>query len=313
MASLRAAFSSVPRTALLLAAGNGQLRRLAESHGLSLGASRFVAGVTLDECVSVLRALNAEGLWANTTFLGETEETATGAAGVVQVYESVLDRLVSEGLRANVALKLTHLGLSFDEETAYANVERLVARAGRIGCFIRLDMEGSATVDATLRTYERLRAAGHESVGMALQAHLYRTPHDLARILPLAPNVRIVKGAYLEPASVAYADKRDVDAAYVWLVQRGLGGGAYVCVATHDERLISATQEFAERQGIARDRFELQMLFGVRPALQRRVASEGYKVLVATPYGPDWYPYFMRRLAERPANIAFFLRSMARG
>jgi proline dehydrogenase len=313
MAPPHAALASISRTALLLAAGNRPFRRLVEGHGLRFGASRFVAGETLDECVSVLRTLNAEGLWANTTFLGETEDNASGAAAVVDVYEHVLDRLVAEGLRANVALKLTHLGLSFDEETAYANVERLVAQAGRIGSFVRLDMEGSATVDATLRTYERLRGAGHESVGLALQAYLFRTPDDLARILPLAPNVRIVKGAYLEPANMAYEDKRDVDAAYLWLVQRALGSGAYVCVATHDERLISAARKLAERRGITRDRFEFQMLYGVRPALQRRVASEGYKVLVATPYGPDWYPYFMRRLAERPANVAFFVRSMARG
>src|SRR5262249_39051353 len=271
-----------------------------------------VAGETLDECVRVLRKLNDQGLHANTTLLGEAIPDSAGAAAVTSEYDGILERLVAEGVQANVALKLTHLGLSFDEETAYGNVSRLVARAEELGTFIRLDMEQSDYLEATLRIYERLRAAGLDSVGTVLQAYLYRTPADLANLLPLQPNLRIVKGAYLEPASIAYPDKRDVDRAYVELVQRGLREGAYIAVATHDEAIIRRVQDFVAREAIPRDRFEFQMLYGVRPTLQRSIAAAGYKVLVATPYGPDWYPYFMRRLAERPANMAFFLRNLVR-
>jgi proline dehydrogenase len=279
---------------------------------MRLGAARFVAGVTLDECIAVLRQLNEASLYANTTLLGEAIPDPAGAAAVVAEYERILDRLVAEELRANVALKLTHLGLSFDAETAYANVERLVAHAGRLGAFVRIDMEQSDYVGPTLRIYERLRAAGHDDVGVALQSYLYRTPGDLERLLPLRPNVRIVKGAYLEPASVAHPRKEDVDAAYVALVERGLRDGAYVAVATHDEQIITHVIRFARQEGIGRDRFEFQLLYGVRPALQRRLAGLGFKVLVATPFGPDWYPYLMRRLAERPANVLFLLRNLLR-
>jgi proline dehydrogenase len=279
---------------------------------MRVGAARFVAGETLDECVAVLRRLNDAGLHANTTLLGEAIPDEEGAAAVTAEYERILDRLAAEELRANVALKLTHLGLSFDEEIAYANLERLVARAGRLGTFVRIDMEDSPFVDATLRIYERLRDAGHVAVGTVLQSYLYRTPDDLERLLPRAPNLRIVKGAYLEPADIAYPEKADVDRAYLELVERGLRGGAYIAVATHDERMIRHVLAFAEREGIGRDRFELQMLYGVRPGLQRDLVAEGCKVLVATPFGPDWYPYLMRRLAERPANVTFFLRSLVR-
>jgi proline dehydrogenase len=298
------------RAVILGAADNAWLRRLVGRYGMRLGASRFVAGETLDECVVVLRRLNDAGLHANTTLLGEDIRSADEATGVVAEYERILDRLVAENLRANVALKLTHLGLTFDEEAAYANLERLVAHAGDLGTFIRIDMEQAAFVEPTLRIYERLRAAGHENVGIVLQAYLYRSPADLERLLPLAPNVRIVKGAYLEPAAIAHPDKRDVDSAYRQLVGRALTGGAHVAVATHDERIIERVRRFAERSGIGRDRFEFQMLYGVRPGLQRRLVAQSYKVLVATPFGPDWYPYLLRRLAERPANLLFFLRSL---
>jgi proline dehydrogenase len=279
---------------------------------MRLGAARFVAGETLDECVGVIRRLNEAGLHANTTLLGEAILDPAGASAVTDEYVRILDRLVAEDLQANVALKLTHLGLSFDEETAYANVDRLVAHAAAVGSFVRIDMEQSEHVDATLRIYERLRAAGHDSVGTVLQTYLYRTPADLERLLPLGPNLRICKGAYLEPAEIAYPEKKDVDRAFLEVVEQGLLGGAYIAVATHDEAIIGRVQAFAERDGIERDRFEFQLLYGVRPGLQRAIAAKGYKVLVATPFGPDWYPYLMRRLAERPANLGFFLRNLVR-
>jgi proline dehydrogenase len=312
VSDLGATVSSLPRAAILHAADSTRLQRLVQRHGRRVGAGRFVAGETLDECVRTLRKLNDAGLHANTTLLGEAIPTTEGAAAVTQEYERIVERLVSERLQANVALKLTHLGLAFDEEVAFENVARLVARAEELGTFVRIDMEQSAYVDATVRTYERLRAEGHDAVGTVLQAYLYRSPDDLERLLPSKPNLRIVKGAYLEPASVAYPEKHDVDRAYSQLVERGLQGGAYIAVATHDETIIRHVRAFTTREGIPRDRFEFQMLYGVRPALQRSIAAEGYKVLVASPYGPDWYPYLMRRLAERPANVAFFLRNLVR-
>ena len=312
MADLRATVSTLPRSAILHAAESARLQRLVQSHGRRVGAARFVAGETLDSCVAVLRKLNDAGLYANTTLLGEAIPDAEGAAVVTAEYEAIIERLVTENLRANVALKLTHLGLAFDEELAYANVERLTARAGELGTFVRIDMEQSEYTEVTLRLYERLRDAGHDSVGTVLQSYLYRTAADLDRLLPRAPNLRIVKGAYLEPESIAYPDKADVDRVYLELVQRGLRGGAYIAVATHDETIIRKVQAITTREGIPRDRFEFQMLYGVRPGLQRSVAAEGYKVLVASPFGPDWYPYLMRRLAERPANLGFFLKNLVR-
>jgi proline dehydrogenase len=300
------------RRGILAAADDPRVRRFVRSHGMRLGASRFVAGETIDECVRVLRGLNERGLYANTTLLGESVHDATQVAQVQAEYERLVDRLVAEGLRANVALKLTHLGLELDEDLAYDNVRRLVEHAQSLGSFIRIDMEQSAFVDPTLRIYRRLREAGLDRVGCVLQSYLYRSERDLEELLPLQPNLRLVKGAYLEPPAVAYPRKQDVDAAYVRLLEASLAGDGYTAIATHDERMIERAIRFADEHGIARDRFEFQMLYGVRPALQASLAGRGYKVLVATPYGPEWYPYLMRRLGERPANALFLLRNLVR-
>jgi proline dehydrogenase len=281
-------------------------------HGMRLGAARFVAGETLDECVAVLRRLNDQSLHANTTILGEDVADPDEARAVALEYEGVLQRLREEGLRANVALKLTHLGLHLGDEVAYENVRRLVERAAELGNFIRIDMEYSAVVDTTLDIYRRLREAGLDNVGTVLQSYLYRTEGDLESLLPLRPNLRFVKGAYLEPPEVAYPEKSDVDAAYVRLIEGSLRGAGYTAIATHDERLIEHAIRFTEAEGIGRERFEFQMLYGVRPKLQLDLAARGFKVLVATPYGPEWFPYLMRRLAERPANLGFFLKSAVR-
>jgi proline dehydrogenase len=304
---LAAGVNHAMRSAILAAADSPRVQRVVSKHGMRLGAGRFVAGETLDECTHVLRSLNERGLAANTTLLGEGVHDEREAAAVVSAYEEVIDRIA--GMKANVALKLTHLGLELGEELAYANVKRFVER----GSFIRIDMEQSAFVDATLRIYRRLREEGLDNVGTVLQAYLYRSEDDLAALLPLSPNLRLVKGAYLEPADVAYPDKADVDAAYVRLLEAMLAGGGYTAVATHDERLIEHAISFAEEHGIARDRFQFQMLYGVRPRLQQGLAARGYDVLVATPYGPEWYPYLMRRLGERPANLLFFVKNLIRG
>jgi proline dehydrogenase len=256
--------------------------------------------------------LNDLGLGANTTLLGEGVHDRAATEAVVAAYEQVIDRIAADGLRANVALKLTHLGLEIDEELALRNVRTLVERAARHGQLLRIDMEQSAFVDATLRTYRALREAGLDNVGTVLQAYLHRTPADLESLLPLEPNLRLVKGAYLEPPEVALPRKADVDAAYARLLERMLPAIGHTAVATHDERLIDHALQVAEREGVPRERFELQMLYGVRPQLQLDLARRGYKVLVATPYGPEWYPYLMRRLGERPANLLFFLRNAVR-
>jgi proline dehydrogenase len=305
--------STLPRRAILAAATHRAPRAFMNRYGMRLGAARFVAGETLDQCLDVLAGLNAEGLYANTTLLGEDVASRAETEQVVAELRTVLDRMAERELRANVAVKLTHLGLLIDEELAHANIAALVDHAAERGNFVRIDMEHSSVVDATLRIYRRLREAGRSNVGCVLQSYLYRTPEDLDGLLPLAPNLRLVKGAYLEPAEVAYPQKADVDAAYVRLLEQALSGGAYLAVATHDESLIDHTIRFAERAGIGRDRFEFQMLYGVRPQLQRDLAARGFKVLVATPYGPEWYPYLMRRLAERPANLLFLVRNLFAG
>ena len=300
------------RKGILVAADSKHIRKAVRSHGMRFGASRFVAGETLDDCVAVLRRLNERGLYANTTLLGEGVLEPGETESVVRAYREILDRIAAEKLRANVALKLTHLGLDVDEELALANVRTLVEHAAKLDNFIRIDMEQSGYVDATLRVYRRLREDGLESVGTVLQSYLYRTPEDLESLLPLKPNLRLVKGAYLEPHDVAYAQKSEVDDAYGRLMERMLLECGHTAIATHDERLIERAVRFTTEHDVPRDRFEFQMLYGVRPNLQLDLARRGYKVLVATPFGPDWYPYLMRRLGERPANLLFFARAAFR-
>jgi len=300
------------RRAILAAADSPRLQRVVRRHGMRLGASRFVAGETLDEAVLVLRRLNAQGLLANTTLLGEGVTNEAEARAVVGSYKVILDRIAAERLRVNVALKLTHLGLGLDEQLARSNIGELVGHAGRLGIFIRIDMEESWLVEPTLRTFRALRESGHENVGTVLQSYLHRSAADLESLLDLAPNLRFVKGAYLEPADVAYPDKADVDRAYAALIERSLLAGSFTAVATHDTDLIERAIAYAARNGVPRARFQLQMLYGVRSRLQLELVQRGFEVLVATPYGPDWYRYLMRRLAERPANVLFIARNLVR-
>jgi len=305
----RAANASL-RKGILAAADSPRVQGIVRRHGMRLGAGRFVAGETLDECIAVLRRLNEQGLHANTTLLGEGVLEPAHTEPVIAAYRQIIERVAEERLRANVALKLTHLGLEIDEELAYANVRKLVEHATARAGFIRIDMEQSQYVDATLRIYRRLREAGLDRVGTVLQSYLYRTPADLDALLPLAPNLRLVKGAYLEPQSVAYPHKADVDAAYAEVLERLLAEAGHTAIATHDETLIQHAIAYAREHGIESDRFEFQMLYGVRPQLQLDLVRRGYKVLVATPFGPEWYPYLMRRLGERPANLLFFVRNL---
>ena len=305
-------FNPVFRSGILAATSNPLVSRMVRRYGMRLGASRFVAGETFDEAVPVLRVLNQKGFRTNTALLGEKVKDAATTLAVVAEYQRDLDRIAAEGLQTNIALKLTHLGLDLDPELAYSNITTLLAHADRYGNFVRIDMEESGRVDDTLRMYGRLRADGHENVGTVLQSYLYRTPADLAGLLPLKPNLRLVKGAYLEPANIAYPRKADVDRAYVELAERMLSEGGFTAIATHDERIIDHVLEFTQRNGIGAEWFELQMLFGVRPQYQLDLVRAGHRVLIATPYGPDWYLFLMRRLAERPANLAWFAANLVR-
>jgi len=304
---------SVLRSLILAAADSPRLQRFVTRYGFRLGASRFVAGETLDDAVPVLRRLNENGLLTNTTLLGEGVRDEAETRALVTTYREILDRIRTESLRTNLAVKLTQLGLLIDEELAHRNVSELVAHAAQRGNFVRIDMEESRHVDATLHIYRRLRESGHENVGAVLQSYLFRSEDDLAALLPLAPNLRIVKGAYLEPAEIAYPKKSDVDAAYVSLMEASLGGEGFTAIATHDETLIEHAMALAREGALPNERFQFQMLYGVRPRLQLDLVARGYDVLVATPYGPEWYRYLMRRLAERPANLLFFLRNLLRG
>jgi proline dehydrogenase len=303
---------SALRSLILAAADSPRLQRFVQRYGFRLGAARFVAGESLDAAVPILRRLNDDGLLTNTTLLGEGVRDEAETRAVVAAYRELLDRIRAEELRTNVSLKLTHLGLSIDEELARRNLAELVAHAAGVGNFVRIDMEESAHVEATLRIYRSLRDDGHDNVGAVLQAYLFRSEADLAALLPLAPNLRLVKGAYLEPPEIAYPKKSDVDAAYVRLLEASLSRGGFTAVATHDETMIEHAISFAREHEIPRGRFQFQMLYGIRPQLQRDLIQRGFDVLVAAPYGPEWYRYLIRRLAERPANLLFLLRSLAR-
>ena len=309
---LRLDLNPIFRAGILAVTSNPLVSRGVQRYGMRLGASRFVAGETFAEAIPVLRSLNQSGLRTNTTLLGEGVKDPATTQAIVAEYKADLDTIAAEGLQTNIALKLTHLGLDLDPEIAYRNVAEVVTHAAKHGNFIRIDMEESARVDDTLRIYRRLRGDGHDNVGTVLQSYLYRTPADLERLLPLSPNLRLVKGAYLEPASIADPRTAAVDRADIELAERMLLDGAFTAIATHDERIIDHVVEFTERHGIGTDRFEFQMLFGVRPQYQVELARAGHRVLVATPYGPHWYHYLMRRLAERPANLVWFATNMVR-
>jgi proline dehydrogenase len=303
----------IARAALLAASRSQFLRTFMAAKGLQLGARRFVAGETLDDFVEIVRELNRGGFLVASAILGEQVASEGETHRTTAEYKQLLSRIASEGLKANVALKLTHLGLGISESLASENLAEIVAHAARLTTSIRVDMEDSARVDATLRIYRAMRKAGHDNVGAVLQAYLYRTPADLEALGDCKPNLRLVKGAYLEPPSVAYAKKPDVDAAFKRLIEHALLAGGYTAIATHDEDAIRHASSFIRAKVIPNDRFEFQMLYGVRPALQKHVRDQGYTVRIAAPFGREWYPYFMRRLAERPANVAFVLRSFLKG
>jgi proline dehydrogenase len=269
-------------------------------------ASRFVAGETIDEAIPAVRALNARGITASLDLLGESVHHEEEARATARSYLEILDRIQAEKLDANVSLKLTAMGLDVSEDLCVANVQMVLERARDYDSFVRLDMESSEYTDRTLQMFEhRLYPSYPKNVGIVLQSYLRRTVSDVELANRLRCRVRICKGAYQEPASVAFPDKRDVDQNYVRCMHALMTDGNYPGLATHDERIIAEAKRFASERKIPADRYEFQMLYGVRRDLQEGLVRDGYRMRVYVPFGTQWYPYLMRRLAERPANVAF--------
>jgi len=272
---------------------------------------RFVAGLTLDDAIDAVAVVNHQGLTATLDPLGENVLTRSEAEAATATACTILDAIHRNQVESTLSVKLTQLGLDLGRDLARDQLRRITARAGQYNTFIRVDMEGSDYTETTVAMVEELFAAG-ANVGTVLQAYLHRTEADVERLLAKGIRLRLVKGAYREPASIAFQDKAEVDANYVRLMRRLLESGVYNAIATHDERIIQATVEHAQAKGIGADKFEFQMLYGIRRDLQERLRNEGWRVRVYIPFGPEWYPYFMRRLAERPANLLFLLKNLVK-
>ena len=281
-------------------------------------AKRFVAGETIDDAISAVRVLNAKGLLASLDHLGENVNSEADAARAVQAYLDLLDKIAATGVHSNVSLKLTQLGLDVGEDVCIGNMRRILQRAKDTNNFVRIDMEGSPYTERTLKVFRTLREDyDFKNVGIVIQAYLYRSEQDARELASEGANIRLCKGAYNEPAEVAFPVKADVDTNYIKLMQiyldeKSRANGAYVGVATHDDNMINATKEYTTAHKVGKDKFEFQMLYGIRPQMQEQLAAEGYKMRVYVPYGTEWYPYFMRRLAERPANVWFMAKNLLR-
>ncbi len=304
---LRAAFISLSESK--------SLRSAAEKTWIGQRLSRrFVAGTTIEDALQATKAVNQLGLGVSVDNLGENVTNADEARHSAQLYHQMLDQMHAQGLNANVSLKLTHMGLDVDESMAYEIASSVVEHAARINNFVRIDMEGSAYTQRTLDFVHRLHRqpenAGH--VGAVIQSYLFRSEKDVEELLAERIRIRLCKGAYKEPPEIAFPKKTDVDANYVKLMKMLLKSGVYHGIATHDENMIRATIEFAQKEKVAPAAFEFQMLYGVRRDLQQKLVKEGWRCRVYIPFGAEWYPYLMRRLAERPANAIFILKNLFR-
>lgn len=306
------------RAALLYLAGAGWARQLVTSFPPAwYVASRFVSGNTREDAIAAARALNEKGMQVTLDYLGESVSTAEEARAARDEILGVLDTIHESGVSSNFSVKLTQLGLKLDPELCYENLCAIVERARQLGNFVRIDMEDSPTVDQTLALFYRLREAGYDNTGVVIQAYLYRSEADVRRLIDEGASVRLCKGAYMEPPDVAFPAKDDVDANFVHLMQLLLSDEArshelYAGIATHDDKMINATIDFARQNRITPEKFEFQMLYGIRREAQEALVRQGYRVRIYVPYGTAWYPYFMRRLAERPANLWFFLANLVR-
>jgi proline dehydrogenase len=301
------------RALLLALAKSTRLRRWITAHGATRRmARRFVPGEDLGPTIEAARTCNRAGMTASLNHLGENVLTREDAERARASYTEALDRIAAEGVEANVSLKLTHLGLDLGGEFCAEQLRVVTRRAEELRNFVRVDMEGSAYTDRTLRIVKQARAES-AAVGTVIQAYLYRSEEDVRDLLNIGCRIRLVKGAYKEPSRIAFRRMKDVDANFVKLMKILLPSGTYHALATHDPKMIEAAIRFAAEQNITKDKFEFQMLYGIRTDLQNRLVRQGYGVRVYIPYGQDWFPYFMRRLAERPANLLFFAKNLLRG
>jgi proline dehydrogenase len=274
-------------------------------------ATRFVAGDTLDQALAVSRRLNGEEITVTLDHLGESVTSLEEAAAARDVYLRTLSAIHDSGIRGNVSLKLTQFGLDFSYDQCLANVEQLVRRADSLESFVRVDMESSEYTDRTLELVENLHAR-YPRVGVVIQSYLYRSKADVEKLCDRRIRVRLCKGAYLEPHTVAFPNKKDVDQSFIELMRILLDRGEYPAIATHDPAMIDATKEYAAARKLPKDAFEFQMLYGIRRDLQTQLVREGYRLRLYVPFGKAWYPYYMRRMAERPANVLFILRNLFR-
>ncbi len=275
-------------------------------------AGRFIAGDFLEDAVRTVRHLNGDGFEATLDHLGEAVTESEAAEHAAQDYIELIDCIARESLRSTVSIKLTQLGLAINEDLAFRLLRSLAGRAGQCRTFVRIDMESSNYVEATLRLFRNLDVP-RDTVGVVIQSYLHRSEKDIEELLKTGARIRLVKGAYKEPAGAALQRKADVDRNFVRLMQAMLASDSYHAIATHDPAMITATRDFARERSLDPSRFEFQMLYGIRRDLQRQLLRQGYRVRLYVPYGREWYPYFMRRLAERPANVFFLLRNLFRG
>ena len=276
-------------------------------------ASRFVAGETVESAIEAVRTVNPKGITASLDLLGESVTQESEAASARDTYLGMLDRIAETRVNSNVSLKLTQMGFDISEDLCLANMRTILDKAKALNTFVRLDMEGSAYTQKTLDFFSQKLFGSYAAVtGVVIQSCLRRSPQDIDRLIEMKARVRLCKGAYLEAPAVAFPDKRDVDRSYVELMKRLMANGNYPGIATHDEQIITEAKDYAKREGIDPSRFEFQMLYGVRRDLQERLRREGWNMRVYIPFGTQWYPYLMRRLAERPANIAFIMGSVVR-
>jgi proline dehydrogenase len=308
-------FDYVSRAFFHTLAGSQSIRHLASHYGMRSPRSfarRFIAGETVDEAIAVARTIDAAGFSLTLDLLGESVASMAEADSATRTYLDVIARIAEAGIERNVSLKLTQLGLTVDRATCVDNLRRILDAAATHGFFVRVDMESSAFTRITVEIFETMWQQGYRNAGIVLQSYLRRSMADAERMNELGARVRLVKGAYNEPKSVAYQKKADVDAAYVEIMQVLLANGTYPAIATHDPEMLAATRAFAAARGIAPDRYEYQMLYGVRRDLQGRLKTEGFRVRIYVPFGREWFSYFMRRLGERPANAGFVIRSLLR-
>ena len=300
------------RSALLYLARQEKLKDFAAGFSaFKKITARFIAGESIDEAVAAIRDLNTRGCSASFDHLNEAVNSIGETGAEVREYLDVLAKIDESGINSNVSIKLTQFGLDIDPELTYRNARQVVEDGTRRGNFVRIDMEGSNVTQVTLDIFKRLRSEfGLNDVGIVVQSYLYRTEEDARELLKIPARIRLCKGAYDEPAEVAYPEKKDVDDNYVRVMKLLLASGTYHGIATHDPKMIDATIDFAHQEGIGKEAFEFQMLYGIRRDLQEQLARDGYNMRVYVPYGKHWYPYFMRRLAERPANIWFVMKNM---